>query len=451
MFDSQDPDLGHPDACIRLASAVHRFKVPKVVKQVNFEKAFKTVGTHAKTKTVMKKTDDARKKLDSALLSSNMSGERVYVEATRYIPLIHQVLLTCKVQPEMARLDERLVFDWKSGVEKDAKSYSSEALMYDLVMCMCCQGLGKVATATEASLGGEFAAASREFAAAAGVFKYLGEDQLPKWIAKGSNVDPDNLPLEATVEPANAFVELFLANAQQMAIATVLIKPGIPNYALVSKLCYGVYERLENFMKLLRKAFGHMDRLDKNFFDLIAFQTTLQLSLCGYFHARSKWDVGEYGLAIAMLSEANVILQTKSKSNKIGMPEIGKGSALIPLEKDLKDLRAHYGILLKHWEGDNSSVYFDPVPPKVPEESKLTQPLMLSKPTPYKLDDVDPLPLTMPGGGGGAAAAPPTARLERSDSDLARELHAQLNASDPSPPPSGGFGGGGRPTGGHGY
>lgn len=422
-YERQEPDLGHPDAAIRLASAVHRFKVPTMTKSVNFQASFKTTGSHAKTKAVMKKADEARKKLDSALLASTISGERVFVEAGRYLPLIHQILLTCKVQPEAARLDERLMFEWKSGVEKSPDKFSSEALMYDMVMCICCQGLGKAATATEASIEGEFSQASRAYTAAAGIFEFLAEDHLPKWIAKGANIEPEKLPTEATVGPCLAFVELFLANAQQMAVATVLIKPGTPNYSLLAKLSYGIYERLEAFMAKLRKAFDHQQRMDKDFFTLITFQSTLQLSLCGYFHARSFWEASDYGMAIAMLSEANLILQTRSHPTKIGMPEIGKGSPLIPLQSDLKDLRAHYGILLKHWESDNSSVYFEPVPRKVPEEKKLTKPLFLSKPTAYSVDEVEPLPLVMP-----EQQAPEGQSMERTDSDLARQLHEQLNA-----------------------
>eukprot|EP00541_Cyclophora_tenuis_P018982 CAMPEP_0116561624 /NCGR_PEP_ID=MMETSP0397-20121206/11689_1 /TAXON_ID=216820 /ORGANISM="Cyclophora tenuis, Strain ECT3854" /LENGTH=431 /DNA_ID=CAMNT_0004087793 /DNA_START=56 /DNA_END=1351 /DNA_ORIENTATION=+ len=425
-YGSEEPDLGHPDSAIRLASAVHRFKVPIMTKSTDFEKAFKTVGTHAKTKAVMKKATDSRQKLDSALLASTLSGERIYVEATRYLPLIHQILITCKVQPEAARLDERLLFEWKSGVEKTPEKFSNEALMYDMVMCICCQALGKASTATEASIAGEFAQASREYSAAAGIFQFLAEDHLPKWIAKGANVEPESLPTEATVGPSGAFVELFLANAQQMAVATVLIKPGTPNYSLLAKLCYGIYERLEAFMQKLRKAFDHMQRLDEDFFTLITFQSMLQLSLCGYFHARSFWDSSDYGMAIAMLSEANILLKPRTHAGKQGMPEIGKGSPLVSLEKDLKDLRAHYGILLKSWESDNSSVYFESVPRKVPEEKKLSQPLMLSKPTPYTVDEQDPLPLVMPGPGN-APSAPPS-ELTRGDSDLARRLQEQLNA-----------------------
>ena len=49
--------------------------------------------------------DDARFKLMDAILADKVSHERVVVDAKRYQPLIHQILLSCKVQPEVARLD----------------------------------------------------------------------------------------------------------------------------------------------------------------------------------------------------------------------------------------------------------------------------------------------------------------------------------------------------------
>lgn len=417
-YELEDPDLGHPDAAIRLASAVHRFKVPQMTRTVSYVRAFKTAGSHAKTKAVMTKADGARSKLKEALESPQLSGERVYVDATRYLPYIHQILLTCKVQPEVARLDERLIFEWKSGVESDPEKYQSEALMYDMVMCCSCQALGKAATATEASIAGEFSTASREYCAAAGIFEFLAKDHLPKWIAKGSNVNADKLPTEATVNATEAFVELLLANAQQMAVATVLIKPGVPNYGLVAKLCLGIEERLEQFVSMMRKfAFPQMDRMDKDFFTLVTFQTTLQKSLSTYFHARALWEKREYGIAIALLSDSIQGLNTRSHGASKGMPDISKTSPLKPLQKDLTDLKAHMQLLLKHWEEDNSSVFFEKVPQKVPEDQKLAQSVKLSKATPYSLDDVDPLPLSLPDGA-----------LQRSDSDLARQLQEQLNA-----------------------
>jgi len=419
-WDLPKNDLSHPDCAIRLASAVHRFRVPKMntIRRVSFASSFSTTGKHEKTRKVMLKADDNRKKLQNAVLADKVSHERVVAEARRYQPFIHQILVSCKFQPEMARLDERLVFEWMSGVENNKKYFKSEAIMMDLTMCILCEGLGKAGVATESSMAGEFAAASREYAAAAGIFQFLGDDHLPKWIARGTNTNEDELPVECCTSTAKGLSILFQANAQQMAIATVLIKPGIPNYGLVAKLCLGVKEQLEEYISHMRKeAFSQMSRIEKDFFTLIKFQTSLQKALSHYFHARSIWDSGDYGLAIALLSEATVNLRTEDNSNqKGGMPDVARSPALVALLGDLNHLRSHMGLVLREWEKDNSNVYFDAVPRSVPSDKKLERGVRLNKVDKYHFADVDPVMLSLPENA-----------LVRSDSDLARELSERLN------------------------
>jgi hypothetical protein len=425
-WENPKPDLSHPDSAIRLASAVHRFRVPKMnpVRSVSFKSSFATTGKHEKTRKVMLKADDHRKKLLGAVLADRMSHERVVAEAKRYQPYIHQILVSCKFQPEMARLDQRLVFEWMSGVESSKDYFKSEAIMMDLTMCILCEGLGKAGVATESSMAGEFAAASREYAAAAGIFQFLGDDHLPKWIARGSNTDEDALPVECCTSTALGLSILFQANAQQMAIATVLIKPGTPNYSLLAKLCLGVEQQLEEFISHMRKeAFSQMARIEKDFFTLVNFQITLQKALSYYFQARNLWDQADYGLAIAILSEATVFLRTEDKSSKKrGMPDVAKIAALSALIGDLNDLRSHMGRVLCEWEKDNSNVFFETVPRSVPSDKKLERGVRLNKMDKYHFADADPVLLSLPDD------ATPT--LTRTDSDLARELQEKLNAGE---------------------
>jgi hypothetical protein len=316
---------------------------------------------------------------------------------------------------------ERLVFDWSSGIENQTspKSFKSEAIMYDLVMVVICEGLGKAGVATEYSVAGEFATASREYAAAAGIFDFLADDHLPKWIARGSKVDSDDLPVECSVETARGLSMLFKATGQQMAVATVLIKPGTPNYSLLAKLCLGIVEQLEAFITHMRdKAFKQMARIEKDFFTLTTFQIQLQKSLHLYFYARSLWDQQqEYGLAIGVLSEATVVLRTRDSAASEGVPDVAKVPALKALHKDLVDLRAHMAQLLKSWEKDNSSVFFEAVPQSVPLDKKLKAGVQIGKTEKYKIHDVEPVLLELP-----------EDALKRSDSDLAREIQNKLNA-----------------------
>jgi BRO1-like domain len=424
QWDMPKEDTDHPDSAIRLASAVHRFHCPKpnADRKVSFAKSFASCGKHEKTRKTMLKCDDARQRLQEALLAKTVSHERVVADARKYLPFIHTVLVSCKFQPEMARLDERLVFEWQSGIETKANFFKSEAIMMDVTMCILCEGLGKAGVATEASIAGEFAAASREYAAAAGVFQFLADDHLPKWVARGTRVTEDDLPVECCTETAKGLSILFQANAQQMAVATVLIKPGTPNYSLLAKLCLGIHEQLNEFVVHMReKAFTQMTRIDKDFFTLITFQVSLQKALSLYFYARSLWgEQSDYGMAIAVLSEATVHLRTKdSPTSATGMPDVAKIPALKALTKDLNDLRGHMGHLLHLWEKDNSSIYFESVPRSVPADKKLDKGLCMNKVEKYHFADADPVLLSLS-----------EDAMRRSDSDLARELQERLNAGE---------------------
>jgi BRO1-like domain len=440
--DHEGPKLDHPDAMIRVASVVHRFRVPRMVataRKISFAKSFQTVGQHQKTRKLMLNADDCRARLEEACAAKKISSERVVSDARRYIPLIQNILVSCKVQPENARLDEKLSFEWQSGIEEDAQGFKSEAIMYDLTMGIVCEGLGRAASATENSVGGQFAQASRDYAAAAGIFDFLYKDHLPKWIAKGSNVDEKNLPAECHTMTSKALKLLFQANGQQMAVATVLIKPGKPNYSLLAKLCLGISEQLEEFVNLLRReAPTAQARMDKDFFTLLAFQISIQNSLSLYFQARTMWDKDDYGMGIALMSEATVALRTREvgATTAGGVPDVSRIPALKTLTTDLVDLRKHMNLILQTWEKDNNSVYFTPVPQHVPAGKKLQEGLRMNKAEEYKLETADPCLLLLPeDGGGGSAGAPPPypgapPPYQRSDSDLARELQQRLNAGE---------------------
>lgn len=51
-WDGPKEDLGHPDSAIRLASAVHRFKMPRpnTDRKLSFARSFRTVGSAEKTR-----------------------------------------------------------------------------------------------------------------------------------------------------------------------------------------------------------------------------------------------------------------------------------------------------------------------------------------------------------------------------------------------------------------
>lgn len=448
-----DEAIRYPDSAVRLASAVHRFKVPGIInnpeQNISFAASFRTVGSNEKTKNAMRKADEERKNLLEGLRAKKVSHKRVVDDAQRYIPLIQQILISCKLQVETARMDKGLVFQWSSGIEIKEENgeivtmYQSEALMYHLVMTVACEALGRAGLAADQTKKCEFAAASRDYAAAVGIFECLANDQLPRWIAKGSalNVDEELLPLECSQSVASAFCLLFAAYGQQMAIATVLSKPIVPNYSLMAKLCLGVHDQLNHFLDIMLKnlSVSMMDRIDQDFYALLSFQISSQKALSLYFQARAQWDKNSFGIAIALLNEASKGLQTdaalskhitnnnnKSKAKKKGRGKKKENNATAvvyfypsprrvggiadickigndnngfkKIHADLVDFRHHINVLLQSWESDNSTLYFENVPKTVQDEHNLQEGLLMNKSETYNLSDegVDPLLLLLP-------------------------------------------------------
>lgn len=393
MDEYVGPNLSHPDSTIRLVSAVHRFRCPEMgaLKKVSYRRAFKTCGGHSRTKALLEKADASRASVAGALIVSqqtvNENDDSVVRATSEYLPIMGQLLLSCKIQPETARLDEKLLYEWSSGIEKVKKFFRSEALMYELVMVMASNALGNAGVACRDSVNGDFAAASRGFKKSAGMMQFLAEDLLPKWIANGTGIEDKQLPAEANVGVCDSFHTYFLAVGQQMAVSTLLIKPGTPNYSLLAKLCLGVCELLEKFMTAIRtgKAAAKMDLIDSVFFTLVSFQIKFQRALSTYFLSRSIWEKKEeYGLAISMLKDAMALLKA--------IPEIDAKSPLKMLKEDIKDFKKHNSILLAEWEKDNCTVYFDRVFPAVPENRKLQKGVIMMKPEQFVMEDDDPVP-----------------------------------------------------------
>jgi hypothetical protein len=430
MFEDVGPNLSHPDALIRLTSTVLRFRCPKMSdksKRINFLKSFRTVGTHVTTQAVLKTANSSRDYLHKSLSKKgNPPHKTIAGAAEKYITPIHQLLLACRVQPESARLDERLVFEWSTGLEEKERIFRSEAIMYELVMTIAAEGVATAGIGTDESIAGDFAAASRNFKKAAGIFDFLANNQLPQWLAKGGKTEDDALPAEAKIGVCRAFKVLFLGIAQQMAVATVLMKDGTPNYSLLSKLSLGIAEQFEEFVSLLRsQAATTKSRMDPEFFTLITIQIEVQKAMSLYFHAKQYWEKEkEYGLAIAMLNKAKTMMQTRDSPTGKGLPEISRKSPLKAIEKDLNAVKLHFTIVLKAWEKDNSGIYFDKVPLTVPADKKLEQGVQMMKAEPYELEDVEPVALILPGGDDGGAPD------EDADAALARQLQEQLNAEE---------------------
>ena len=236
--------------------------------------------------------------------------------------------------------------------------------MFELVMVLATLALSESNLGCDACMDGKFPEASRFFSKTAGVFKLLGTDIVPNWMANSvqhAEMEHESLA-ETRVGVCVAFTSLFMAMSQQMAVATILVKPGTPNYALVGKLCMGIAEDLDSFVSTMRaKSPVHMSRMDPSFLTLITFSINVQRASSLYFLARSLWTSMEYGVAISALSEATVAMRTRTSPSGRGLPEIEPNGPLQSLLIEVSGFRQHMAAMLLSWEKDNQLVYFEKV------------------------------------------------------------------------------------------
>ena len=307
---------------------------------------------------------------------------------------------------------------YKSGIEEKPHPFKSEAIMYELVMSIATEAMATAGVGSEQCTKGDFAAACRSFKKASGILQCLATEQLPTWHSR--NNEEVSLPAEACLGVCEAFAVLFLAIAQQMAVAVLLMKEGTPNWALLAKLSLGISEQMKEFVSDMRsKAAVVKSKIDPNFFVLMTFQIQLQKALSMYFMSRDAWDSHDYGLAIAMLVDSISKVKTRDGPTSSGLPEIKSGSPLKAISKDLSFMKSHMNMLLKAWEKDNSSVYFEKVPLSIPEDKLLDQGTQMMKPDEYHLEDVDPIPLIL-------SENDAVKSQEAEDAELARRLQEQL-------------------------
>jgi len=253
-----------------------------------------------------------------------------------------------------------------------------------------------------------------------------------------------DLPCETVAPCCEGFRELFLAHAQQMAIAKHMTGDKI-NFSILAKLTLGTSEMFQYFVTHTRtNASTHYCRFEQPFLEYLTFHVNLQKGLSNYFLARNVWDKAEdYGDAIAMMKEAQKSLATRSSITSPGLPEIdSRSSSLRNIVPEINAMRNHVSQLLASWTKDNSTIYFCKVPDRIPEALRLEQGVKMMKPTQYSFsEDCEPVklgPADQKTAGQGdlppptaPSAPPPIAGLrERSDSDLARELQAKLNAGE---------------------
>ena len=138
-------------------------------------------------------------------------------------------------------------------------------------------------------------------------------------------------------------------------------------------------------------------------------------------------------------------MEVRESITSKGIPEDinVKGNPLAVLRPDLDDLRRHVDGMEEAWTNDCEKVYFDKVPDSVPVGKRIKKGMQMVKFGEWEganKEGIEPVPLSVKGKGEEEEKwenMPPTAPrqseekgMERSDSDLARELQAKLNAGE---------------------
>ncbi|KAL7438053.1 hypothetical protein ACHAXH_003986, partial [Discostella pseudostelligera] len=352
MDSPPDPSAApHPDSAIRLASTIHRFSIPFIDPgdQLSFETSFKTCSAgHQSTTSVLVQADHHRHAIKKMSHWNNRCSLIIAPYSSK-LTLLNVQPNKLRIVPDLAGTRESRTIERSKSSSLFPKHSWTYALSESNIGCDAC-------------VSGNFPEASRQFSKTAGIFQYLSEDLLPNWMAKSkqhAEMEKESLA-ETRVGVCVAFTSLYMAMSQQMAVATILIKPGVPNYSLVGKLCLGIAEEFETFVSTLRsKSPMHLDRIDPAFLTLITFCINVQRALSLYFLARSLWIASEYGVAIAALDEATIAMRVRTSPEKRGLPEMEEKGPLSALVGEVNGFRLHMSTLMKSWERDNLLVYFD--------------------------------------------------------------------------------------------
>ena len=434
---------------VRLATSLNQYTCGSIdsANKLTFSKAFSSAGMHhPSTASLLRALDAGRVDLATSLTSGEARASKA--NALRYLPLIRRLLMSCEVQPDTAVLDERLSFMWRGALEGDGpggergKVRSSQALMYEVTMAVASAAVACAALGCEASQRGDFVEATKSFKEAADIMNHLHSEHLPQWVSLGSTSASSDLPIECTAGGCKAYESIFRAHAQQMAVAKAL-EGATVNYSLSAKLCAGVKEQVEDFVRVLRSEGAvHYCRLPASYLKYVAFQTALQDSLSLYFVSRSSWSKGQYGLALAQLYSARSLLSVRASVTSPGIPEDVESSrsALHVLLPDLNSLRSHCDALASSWKRDVDTVYFDKIPETVPTSSrpKGVKMVKVDRWRHAEPGDLEPAPLSVkapdppPGGGGEEEGRPPPTapKEDMTDEEMARELQRRLNAGE---------------------
>lgn len=394
---------------------------------------FATMQTKRRTLERLWGSDKGDKYLSHGDKEHSAPAAEVLETLDSYMQMLMQATLSMEVAPEATKVDKSFAVEWPSPITLSsirarinptaAGTHIHSAMLYETSMLLAGRAMLLNEDAWDAVHGGTVDAkrASERLRSAAGTLDYL-QNKLEEggWSeALQCIVGPDTTPVELL--GAKAFRDIFLAQAQQFAIAQAVIDGKAPA-SLLCKLCLGVVHNLEIAVSALRadpaikygKITGAHGTANQAcpLTMFLAFQITLFKALANRFAAADAWAKADYGTAIGYQQRAATLLRERADISSPGLPPTVGQLGLV--DGDLTSLRNEVAQTLKGYLSDNNSVYFSAVPaedalPPLPKH------IVMMKPTPLVEPDIAPMALE-PGG--------------KSDEDLARELQEQFQVEE---------------------
>jgi uncharacterized membrane protein YgcG len=424
-----------------------------------------------------------------------------------YWPALLQLILSVEADPEAVRPCEQFVVEWPSPLTRVAikvklnKVANAEhvkgALYLEASMLLFSRAM-MLYDESRLTLGvtcsGDVKVAAEKLRAAAGVLDYLVGRIENEWATNlCSLVTLEQRPLETTPPCCNSLRDVFLAQAQGLAVAQALkantqqqqqqpngggsgsgrsggggggYKPSV-----LCKLSRGVVVLLQGAIAHLKASVPKAEELvtgvaakadeHGNLFDYLGLLVHAWTACSHRFMAEELWQKDKYGQAVAHQQacvEAVRLacrggsggggLEKNKKSSSSGGGGSGSGGLLggqlAVLGGDLARWQAAEEATLESWSHDNSSIYYDVIPSSVNDRDSLPLHHIMMKPTPMPHpENVVPISLHREGDHPAAAAAAADAAAVAAEVVAAAAAAGITQADIDEGSDSGGGGGGG--------
>lgn len=421
------------------------------------------------TAQVVETADEARRAVVDSVCSRSSSDEACAGALERYLSLVRNIASSFQSSAAASYTDDfgqdasaLFTFRWRSGLSRENKYQVARGLYAEASMAMAGLAFAKarMAIALAQKESPDLKLSAQILCEAAGVLDALSRPHRPagEGPAGGATFDT-GAPLETSEAFCEGIRDVIMSAAHRVTLAKAI--DGGASNALRARLCAGYAATLDGAINNMRARAGvEFEKLRPELRSCLAFHLAAGNGLMWYFQALADEEAARGGAAVHAVRRAAQYLRERPGPTSHGHP---------PLDGVLEDLRRPMDALQElvreaeeRIEHDNNTVYFD----AVPESAAPPEPATVMRASPFAvagagmgdeimLDFVKPehsvdlgygpsiaptaaigAPVSAAEVAEAAGAAPAAAaesaavRIERSDSDLARELQARLDAGE---------------------